>query len=368
MSPVRATGDPASPIMVVGEAPGKEEFGQGIGFVGQSGKMLWGTAAEAGWGRGDCFVTNANQASASIKAKDLALERPRLEAELLASGARILYLVGGVAFKAVTGGLVVPGAKNITGVTAMRGYLLKPSDFAPTFVRQQVQTGVYKSSRAGKYKAGDPRFAMKRLPVPRPLPPNVEWIIATIHPANIMRQEFETLPALRADSARVGRALRGELALIDPDTLAFHPTPVGLAGDVIALDIETPGKDCDDIERVGASDGEATWSTEWNATSRAAVSEILMDPALTVVIHNAAFDLPRLERAGVPKLRGRLWDSMYAAQLLAPAMRKGLGATASVHLDLRPWKHMNVGEAKARYNAMDAYVEARLARVQMRLM
>jgi hypothetical protein len=354
--------------MIVDEAPGREELAEGRPLVGQRGKMLWGTAAEAGWGRADCFVTSINQASTSNKAKDLALERPRLEAELQSSGARILYLVGSVAFKAVTGGLVGPDGKKITGVTAMRGYLLRPSDFAPVFVRQQVQTGVYKTSRAGKYQAGDPKFAMKRLPLPRPLPPSLEWIVATLSPVTIMKQEFETLPALRADSARVGRALHGGLDLIDPDTLAFHPTPVRLEGDVVAIDIETPGKDCDDIERVGASDGEVTWSAEWNASSRAAVADLLSNPHLTIVIHNAAFDLPRLERAGVPALRGRLWDSMYAAQLLAPAMRKGLGATASVHLDLRPWKHLNVGDAKARYNAMDAYVEARLARVQMRLM
>jgi len=353
--------------MVIGEGLGKEEMRDGIPFVGQSGKMLWGVCHEAGFSRADCFVTNVNQSGASLKAADLALERPRLEAELRASGARILFLIGGISFKAVTGGLVLPDGKVNAGVTGLRGYLFLPSDFGPTFVRRQVQTGTYKTSRAGKYTKGDPKFAMKRLPEPRPLPPNVEWIIPAIHPANIMRQEFETLPALRTDAARVGRALRGELAVIDPATLPFHETPVALAGKVVAVDIETPGRDCDDICRVGASDGTTTWSDEWNPTSRAAIANLFADESLTIVIHNAAFDLPRLELAGVPWLRGRLWDSMYAAQLLAPALLKGLGKTATMHLDLRPWKHENISHP-ARYNAMDAYVEARLALEQMRLM
>lgn len=362
----RSTGDPASPIMVVGEGLGREEISQGIPFVGQSGKMLWAAAAESGFSRADCFVTNVNQSGASLKSADLLRERPRLEAELRSSGARVLFLIGGMAFKTVTGGLVLPDGDTDQSVMNLRGYLFRPSDFGPQFVKRQVQVGVYKASRTGKYTKGDPRFAMKKLPEPRPLPPNVEWIVTTLHPSFVMKKEFEVLPALRADAGRVGRALRGELDLIDPATLAFHPTPVGLAGKVVAIDIETPGKDCDDIERIGASDGTTTWSAEWNSTSRDATTALLEDPSLTIVVHNAAFDLPRLEMARVPKLKGRLWDSMYAAQLLAPAMPKGLGKTATVHLDLRPWKHLNVAEP-ARYNAMDAFVEARLALEQMRL-
>jgi len=51
-------GNPNSPIMFIGEAPGEEEDRQGIPFVGRSGKLLTNAITKAGTDRSDVFITN----------------------------------------------------------------------------------------------------------------------------------------------------------------------------------------------------------------------------------------------------------------------------------------------------------------------
>lgn len=55
---VLPSGDPSSRVALVGEAPGAMEDGQGVPFVGRSGKMLMRILAEAGVGRDDVLITN----------------------------------------------------------------------------------------------------------------------------------------------------------------------------------------------------------------------------------------------------------------------------------------------------------------------
>jgi uracil-DNA glycosylase family 4 len=52
-------GDPASRIVLVGEAPGREEIKAGRPFVGPAGRVLSEALAEAGLTPGDLFITNA---------------------------------------------------------------------------------------------------------------------------------------------------------------------------------------------------------------------------------------------------------------------------------------------------------------------
>lgn len=55
---VLASGPRTARIMIVGEAPGREEVEQGKPFVGESGRVLSSLLEETGISRGDCFVTN----------------------------------------------------------------------------------------------------------------------------------------------------------------------------------------------------------------------------------------------------------------------------------------------------------------------
>lgn len=58
MNTVFSDGDPASPLMFVGEAPGDEEDRQGRPFVGASGKLLNQMLAAIGRDRTNCYITN----------------------------------------------------------------------------------------------------------------------------------------------------------------------------------------------------------------------------------------------------------------------------------------------------------------------
>ena len=51
-------GSPESPVMIIGEAPGKDEEIQGKPFVGRGGKLLNSTLETLGWKRSDFYVTN----------------------------------------------------------------------------------------------------------------------------------------------------------------------------------------------------------------------------------------------------------------------------------------------------------------------
>lgn len=57
-SVVFGSGDPASPIWFVGEAPGQEEDKQGLPFVGRSGKLLDQLFGKVGMIRSQVFITN----------------------------------------------------------------------------------------------------------------------------------------------------------------------------------------------------------------------------------------------------------------------------------------------------------------------
>ena len=52
-------GDPASRIVLVGEAPGAKEVAEGRPFVGPAGDVLWEALTEAGHSEADLFITNA---------------------------------------------------------------------------------------------------------------------------------------------------------------------------------------------------------------------------------------------------------------------------------------------------------------------
>ncbi|MEX1064070.1 MAG: uracil-DNA glycosylase [Candidatus Paceibacterota bacterium] len=51
-------GSPDSKVMMIGEAPGKDEEIQGKPFVGRGGKLLVTTLEELGWKRSDFYISN----------------------------------------------------------------------------------------------------------------------------------------------------------------------------------------------------------------------------------------------------------------------------------------------------------------------
>ncbi len=71
-------GNPASPLVLVGEGPGEEEDKTGRPFVGRAGKLLDQALADSGLSRDDVFICN----TVKCRAADWSSGRPRNRAPL----------------------------------------------------------------------------------------------------------------------------------------------------------------------------------------------------------------------------------------------------------------------------------------------
>ena len=113
-----------------------------------------------------------------------------------------------------------------------------------------------------------------------------------------------------------------------------------------------------------------TASLSWSVEAKDYITYLCAQPGVTIVAHNAMFDIPRLRANGVTisdeVLDKRLFDSMWGAVVAQPDLHKGLGRAATVYLDLEPWKFESLKNADREwYGAKDAFVTAWLARQEI---
>lgn len=97
-------GDPAAPLLVVGEGPGAEEDAQGRPFVGKAGRLLDSMLAEAGL-EGRVFITNTvywrPPGNRTPTPQEQAICAPFLERTLVLMQPRAVLLLGAAAAKSV---------------------------------------------------------------------------------------------------------------------------------------------------------------------------------------------------------------------------------------------------------------------------
>lgn len=311
-------------------------IGNADGFPGYA--TFWRTATLVGIDRADCLVVDVSDAPHAI------------EETIRDSGATTAICLGAAAFAALTG--------IRRSIDKTRGYLFQPTDSQaqPISVREQI--GLYRTTKKGKYQKGDPKYGMVvrlREPVH---PSGLRWIIPTLDPRTIQKARFKTLPALKADLTRAARSLDSRFTFLrfDYDIRPF----LSLGSDgIVAFDIETDGIG-GAINRIGVTTGAGTWTAPWNSISKSCFQAMLDGGPTLLVGHNLAFDIPRLEHAGIVFPDTQLFDTMLAAHLIAPDLYKGLEKVASLYLDLRPWKHLS-GSDPATYNAVDVGVTFLLA-------
>jgi DNA polymerase len=112
-----ADGNPASPIMLIGEAPGAQEDRQGRPFVGPSGQLLDRMLKTIGLDRSKVYITNViywrPPGNRSPTAAEIAICQPFLERQIELIRPKLLVFVGGIAARALLG--------RTEGVTKLRG-------------------------------------------------------------------------------------------------------------------------------------------------------------------------------------------------------------------------------------------------------
>ncbi|MGH2543678.1 MAG: uracil-DNA glycosylase, partial [Ardenticatenaceae bacterium] len=105
-------GDPTSPLMIVGEAPGPQEDREGVPFVGRSGQLLNTTLQEIGLERNQVWISNTvkllpttrSGASVNTRAPNAAerkASRSFFEREIELIEPRVIICLGGTAAKAL---------------------------------------------------------------------------------------------------------------------------------------------------------------------------------------------------------------------------------------------------------------------------
>ncbi|EJF86634.1 uracil-DNA glycosylase [Bartonella rattimassiliensis] len=100
-------GTAGSPLMLIGEAPGREEDLQGIPFVGKAGMLLNKILASIGLTRNNVYIANTipwrPPGNRTPTPREVALCRPFIERHIYLARPRVLIALGGVAAQLLTG-------------------------------------------------------------------------------------------------------------------------------------------------------------------------------------------------------------------------------------------------------------------------
>lgn len=128
---VFGVGDPAAPLMFVGEGPGEQEDKRGEPFVGPAGQLLDKMIEAMGWSRQSVYINNIlccrPPGNRNPQADEIAACKPFLEARIAAIAPRIIVALGRPAANTLL--------DNDAPISALRGAFHRRNGVAvmPTF-------------------------------------------------------------------------------------------------------------------------------------------------------------------------------------------------------------------------------------------
>mgnify|MGYP001582166429 CR=1 FL=1 len=319
-------------ILAIFERPGKYEVEEGAPLVGKTGKIVErGLGGWHGVRRSNvrlCLAYDDTPAEGRRAAAYCAVAYLRNESE--ASGARVLLLGGADAVRAFFGG--DPEMAKLHGSVWSRAEVI-------------AIAGVN----------GDALAA---------LPPHVEQIVVSYHPAFAMRGMPQAMPEIEQAIGRARAAADGRLQR-ETFRIDYTPTPADVraylnsapSSHAIAIDIETPRDRPHSISLIGVS---ATWGEALVMPGEPefidVIGEVLASPRVKVG-HNFAFDLRAFMRNGcrvAPPIR----DTMQREALLHPPTAEAkkrrwlsLARCALRRFVLPYWKEAESDATRALYRA-----------------
>ena len=114
---VFSDGNPAAPLMLIGEAPGREEDARGLPFVGESGRLLDRMLAAIGLDRTGCYITNVvpwrPPGNRNPSQEEVVACLPFIRRHIELAKPRVIALVGGISAKSLL--------DRSEGITRLRG-------------------------------------------------------------------------------------------------------------------------------------------------------------------------------------------------------------------------------------------------------
>lgn len=307
---VLGNGPKQADLVIVGEAPGREEVGVGRGFVGRSGQLLDRALSEVGLSRKDIAFSNAvlchPPENRTPDKDEIAACNERLIAEVLAYQPKVVLGLGATALSALT---VTKGRAGAATISSQRG-IMRPW-LPPTWVEEQQ----------GKRK-------IKTVRVRQEGEEQGVFLMPTWHPAYILRSPTQytiwvqdlhaVADYLRGDrqailsTAEVGYVICSTLQALTRELSRFQST-------VISVDVETASDDS--LLCVGLCD------VPESGPVVIVPQELLYVPEAKVLLsqflsthqpmgHNLRFDTKSLWRAGIACHVGE--DTLLAHYSLVP--------------------------------------------------
>lgn len=340
---VGAVGPSNADIMFVGEAPGKTEAIKGEPFVGRSGRLLSSLMTQAGIHRRLCYLTNVikerpyrNQINPFINLgkNSYITEKGKpyieiLKKEIEEVNPNVIVAVGGASLFALTGK---------TGITKQRGSILE-STLVP-----------------GKK------------------------VIPIIHPAAALRAVYLYRRYIAKDLVRVKEESTTPEIDIPHYHLIVSPSYIECVeylelckrSNLVAWDIEVKNMEVDCIsfsrkpfEAISIPfihEGNNYFTPEQELKIWLLIGEILENPNINILAHNATFDCSFVFRRYGTYLN-KVEDSMVAAGILYPDLPKDLGFLTSIYTkmpyykDSGKYRNPNVTDREYWiYNAKDSAV------------
>src|SRR6056297_620860 len=332
-------------LLVVGEAPGRDEAQQGRPFVGASGRMLRAALQQFGVDpETEVRYVNTVQCRPVQNADPEPGVRSRctvLENELASFGGRVVLAVGRFAASRLLG---EPYLKRLQkSRSAWDGYVHEWQVERVDLGHELVDEGeVYKS---GKRK-GEPKLTKRLLSARVPTPPFAVGVVASLHPSAVMRTGFSKKTQFMSAVQRACAVANGADVLDHEELGALErsidrPSGWTIPNDAheidLVFDIENTAHGLTDISFVEvAKDGSIgqrasfPWIPAASDLTRRLCGE--GSPYRTIVAHNAAYDCGQLLAFDEIEVRGSgvqgrgvgLACTMVVAQLDQPDLPKAL--------------------------------------------
>ena len=352
--PASGTGD--NGVLIVGDFPQEPEAIQGEPFVGKAGMYLFSQLKRVGIDREGFKLANI----LSCRPPDNKLAKTPYEAEAIATCAPLLdtTIRGHVAHCYAIG--KTPTILTL-GPTAFKRILGLPDNHPVLHVRGGYLCYVHWSER---YKS---------------------WVIASDHPADILKGQHHLAPVLQFAAQRAlevaseGFSYEEPTYILDPEPAVFRQWVLDYkaaqAADpdntFLSYDIETPykkGKSEDQLQSLEdesytilrcsfAYRPDQAISVPWTDEYKPFIHELFASDGVVFGWNNNGYDDERV-MAQMP-IGGTIIDSMIAWHVLNSALPKGLGFVTPFYAKrFRLWKHESHA-SPALYNAIDALAALR---------
>lgn len=337
-------------LACVGEAPGADEMVAGEPFVGTSGRLLRAILASCGIACDQVFFGNVCQHhppgndidSFAFDGPEIASGLERLRADLSVFRPNCVLLLGKTVFRAFRPDLCYPSRK---------GFVIPLADW-----RGSVFNTHQSGTALGEYKC-----------------------VSTYHPSFILRS-YGDMPYFKFDIARAVRhssttelnplVRAGNIRPQLVDVLGFIESIrsnrsrctfdiEGFADDVGVTMLSLCTSPTDGIVIPLWLDGKNYWSTEEEVAVWQALAELLADPAVPKVAHNAFYELFVLAWRHRCVVNNLADDTMMKVWEVFPELERSLAVACSIYTEQPYYKSGRVSEnsdVKLRYNLTDSQV------------